>query len=283
MTFTEKLTRSIQSTQSLLCVGLDPVVSRIPQPLREKISDDAELIFEFCRRIVEITKPHACAFKPNLAFFEALGAPGWEAFEKLMDVIPSNRILIADAKRGDIGNTAYKYKEAFFDRLGADAITLNPFMGLETLSPYTKDVEKAVFVLVMTSNSGAADFMKRRFEGRTSLSEYIAEELSKLQSGSETHLGMVVGATQSSDLQPVLSAHSSSHLLIPGIGTQGGSLIELQKTLETHKGIPIINSSRSIIYAGENHEDWISRVLNRTLEMKESLKPITEKYVLKPA
>jgi orotidine-5'-phosphate decarboxylase len=279
MTFTEKLTRSVQSTQSLLCVGLDPVVSRIPRPLREKFTDDAELIFEFCRRVVETAKPHACAFKPNMAFFEALGAPGWEAFEKLMDVVPSNRILIADAKRGDIGSTADKYKEAFFDRIGADAITLNPFMGLETILPYTGDLHKGVFVLVMTSNSGAADFMKRRFEGRTSLSEYIAEELSKLQSVSKTHLGMVIGATQASDLQPVLKAHPSSHLLIPGIGTQGGSLSDLKTALSKHRGIPIINSSRSIIYAGHDHEDWIEHILNKTLAMKESLMPITRNYV----
>ena len=279
MTFTEKLLRSVQSTQSLLCVGLDPVVTRIPRPLKEKFTDDAELIFEFCRRIVEAVKPHACAVKPNMAFFEALGAPGWEAFEKLIDVVPSNRILIADAKRGDIGSTADKYKEAFFDRIGADAITLNPFMGLETILPYSSDKSKGVFVLVMTSNSGAADFMKRRFEGRTSLSEYIAEELSKLQLKSETHLGMVIGATQTSDLQPVLNAHPSSHLLIPGIGTQGGSLSDLEKVLSNHRGIPIINSSRSIIYAGDDHEDWIEHVLNKTLAMKESLKPITRSYV----
>jgi orotidine-5'-phosphate decarboxylase len=279
MTFTEKLSRSIHSSNSVLCVGLDPDVSRIPLPLKERFKDDSELIVEFCRLIIESTKLHACAYKPNVAFFEALGSAGWEAFESVLDFIPSNRILIADAKRGDIGNTGIKYKEAFFDRYDVDAVTLNPLMGLDTIQPFAKHPEKAVFALAMTSNTGAADFLKRRFEGRTSLSEYIAEELSKIQTVSETHMGMVVGATQSGELKPVLNAHSEAHLLIPGLGTQGGSVPDLKKALENHKGIPIINSSRAIIYAGEDQEDWIEKVLNKAIEFKKSLNSITERYV----
>ena len=215
MTFTEKLTRAVQSSGSVLCAGLDPDPEKIPKPLRDRIPDDGRLIFEFCRRVIEAVKPHVCAFKPNLAFFEALGAPGWSALEQVIDCIPSNRIVIADAKRGDIGNTAGKYKEAFFDRIGADAITLNPFMGMDTFEPFMQDPGKAIFVLTLTSNSGASDFMKRRFEGRASLSQYIAGELSKHQVQSATHLGMVVGATQTLELQPVLDAYPDAHLLIP--------------------------------------------------------------------
>jgi orotidine-5'-phosphate decarboxylase len=278
MTFTDKLTRAVQSSGSVLCAGLDPDPEKIPQPLRNRIPDDAELIFEFCRRVVEALKPHVCAFKPNLAFFEALGTPGWEAFEKVVDIIPSNRIIIADAKRGDIGNTAGKYREAFFDRLAVDAITLNPLMGMDTLKPFTNYRDKAVFVLTLTSNTGAADFMKRRFEGRSTLSEYIAGELSKFQEISATHMGMVVGATQNSDLKPVLDAHPDSHLLIPGIGTQGGSIPELEMSLQNHKGIPVINSSRSILYAGGNDEDWIQHVTDKAVSLKESLKPISSRY-----
>lgn len=279
MTFTEKLTRSVQSSNSVLCVGLDPDIERIPVSLKERFKDDAELIVEFCRLIIETTKIHACAFKPNVAFFEALGSEGWEAFEQVMDCIPSNRIVIVDAKRGDIGNTATKYKEAYFDRLNADAITLNPLMGLDTIQPFAQYPEKAVFILTLTSNTGAADFFKRRFEGRSSLSEYIAEEISKLQDVCETHLGMVVGATQTEEVKPVLKIHPKSHLLIPGIGTQGGKVSELKEVLAGHEGIPMINSSRSILYAGEKRETWIEDVLNKTLEIKESLKPITEQYV----
>lgn len=279
MTFTEKLLRSVGSSNSILCVGLDPDISKIPLPLKTRFTKETDLIVEFCRQVIETTKPHVCAYKPNVAFFEAYGAEGWKAFEAVLDLIPSNRVVIADAKRGDIGNTAQKYKEAFFDYYGVDSITLNPLMGLDTLHPFTKDKTKGVFVLTLTSNKGAADFFKRRFEGRTTLSEYLAGELSKLQNISDTHLGMVVGATQTTDLVSVLKANPGAHLLIPGVGTQGGNMDELKSVLEHHKGVPVISSSRSILYAGENREDWTEAVLNKTIETKESLKTITDRYV----
>ena len=278
MTYTEKLTNAVRSSGSLLCVGLDPDPDRIPAPLRNIYSSEPEFIFEFCRRIVEATKPHVCAFKPNTAFFEAMGSRGWEILERVMDAIPSNRVVIADAKRGDIGNTAAKYRTSLFDRLGADAVTLNPLMGLDTLEPFMDDETKAVYTLVMTSNSGAADFLKRRFEGRTSLSEYISEELSKLQHRSKTSLGMVVGATQASALKLVLEANPDAHLLIPGIGSQGGSISELAAVLRNHRGIPVINSSRAILYAGGNNEEWMEMSAAKALELKEELQPILKSY-----
>jgi len=279
MNYTDKLKRAVQSTNSTLCVGLDPVPDKIPKPLREEYSSDADLAFEFCRRVVECTKINACAYKPNMAFFEAMGAPGWEAFEKLLDVIPSNRVVIADAKRGDIGNTARMYKHAYFDHYQADAVTLNPLMGLETLDPFLEDEEKAIYTLVMTSNSGSADFLQRRFQGRMSLGEYIAEELSKKQDSSNGHIGMVVGATQIESIEPVIRAFPQSSLLIPGIGAQGGSIEGLRKTLEKHEGIPLINSSRGIIYAGGNEKNWAELVAQKASELKENLKEITLKYV----
>jgi orotidine-5'-phosphate decarboxylase len=279
MTFTEKLTHAVRSSGSILCAGLDPDPEKIPQPLREQIKDDSRLIFEFCHRVIEAVKPHVCAFKPNMAFFEALGSSGWRALEQVIDSIPSDKIVITDAKRGDIGNTASKYRETFFDRLNADAITLNPLMGLDTITPFGDEPGKAAFVLTLTSNTGAADFLKRRFEGRNSLGEYIAGELSKIQPRSSTHLGMVVGATQALEMKPVLNAHPNAHLLIPGIGTQGGSIPDLEKALENHRGIPIINSSRSILYAGGNHEDWIRYVTEQAVTLKESLNSISSRYV----
>ncbi|PWN05393.1 orotidine-5'-phosphate decarboxylase [Rhodohalobacter mucosus] len=281
MTFTDKLTRAVQSSGSVLCAGLDPDPDRIPKPLRDQIPDEGRLIFEFCRRVIEAVKPHVCAFKPNLAFFEALGAPGWNALEQVIDSIPSNRVVIADAKRGDIGNTAGKYREAFFDRLGADAITLNPLMGMDTIQPFTHYPDKAVFVLTLTSNEGAADFFKQRIEGGSSLSQYIAGELSRYQVQSAAHLGMVLGATQTTNLQPLLKAHPNAHLLIPGVGTQGGSIPDLEKVLENHKGVPIINSSRSILYAGRDNEDWIRYVTDQAVQLKESLHTISSRYAKK--
>lgn len=279
MTFTEKLQRAAQSSGSLLCVGLDPDPEKIPQPLKERYDNEADLIFEFCRRVVECTKVDACAYKPNIAFFESLGSAGWEAFERLLDAIPSNRIVIADAKRGDIGNTSNKYKEAYFDRYQVDAVTLNPLMGIETLDPFLENEEHAVFALTMTSNPGSADFLQKRFQGRMSLGEYIADALSKKQKSVAAQIGMVVGATQAPSAKPVLKAFPDSHLLIPGIGAQGGSIEELAQTLTDHLGYPIINSSRGIIYAGGDAENWTEYVAKAATELKESLRQITDRYV----
>lgn len=279
MNFTQKLKQAITSSNSTLCVGLDPDLKKIPAPLKEEYPEVERLIPEFCRRIIESTKVHVCAFKPNIAFFEALGPKSWSILEEIADMIPSNRVFIADAKRGDIGNTALKYKEAFFDQMGADAMTLNPLMGMDTLNPFLGDESKAIFVLAMTSNKGAADFFQRRLEGRVSIGEFIAEELSKMESESQTHLGMVVGATQTEFIQPLLKACPNAHLLIPGIGSQGGSVDEIEKVLRGHIGIPIINSSRAIIYAGGNEPDWVDHVSQKAIEMKESISKITEKYV----
>lgn len=279
MTFTEKLKKAVSSSNSVLCVGLDPNPDLIPHSLRKQFSEPHELFLEFCSRIIESTKESACAFKPNTAFFEALGSPGWQTLEQVINLIPDDKIIIADGKRGDIGNTAHQYKKAFFDELDADALTLNAFMGMDTLDPYLDEEGRALFVLAMTSNRGSADFLQRRFEGRMSLGEYLAEELEKKQDKSLTHLGLVVGATQIESISPVINAYPEAHLLIPGIGKQGGSVQELQRVLESHNGIPVINSSRSIIYAGSETENWEEAVSKKAFEMKESLTIITERYV----
>lgn len=279
MTFTEKLKKAVSSSNSVLCVGLDPNPELIPKLLQKNFSEPYELILEFCSRIIELTKDSACAFKPNSAFFEALGSRGWQVLEEVINLIPDDKIIIADAKRGDIGNTALQYKKAFFDELNADALTVSAFMGMDTLDPFLGEEEKALFVLAMTSNRGSADFLQRRFEGRMSLGEYLAEELEKKQDKSLTHLGLVVGATQIVSISPVINAYPNAHLLIPGIGKQGGSVNELQWVLNDHNGIPIVNSSRSIIYAGGESENWEEAVSEKASEMKDSLQTITRRYV----
>ncbi|MDX1642622.1 MAG: orotidine-5'-phosphate decarboxylase [Balneolaceae bacterium] len=278
MTFTEKLKKAVSSSNSVLCVGLDPNTELIPQRLRNQFSDPHKFVLEFCSRIIESTKEFACAYKPNTAFFEALGSSGWQTLEQVRKLIPDDKIIIADAKRGDIGNTALQYKKAFFDELNTDAITLNALMGMDTLDPFLNEEGKAAFVLAMTSNRGSADFLQRRFEGRMSLGEYMAEELEKKQDKSLTHLGLVVGATQIGSILPVINAHPEAHLLIPGIGKQGGSVSQLQAVLQNHRGIPIINSSRSIIYAGSESENWEEAVSKKASDMKDSLQTITQRY-----
>jgi len=227
---------------------------------------------------VEATKIDAVAYKPNLAFFEALGSGGMKVLESLMDIIPPAKITIADAKRGDIGSTAEKYKEAFFGHLNADSITLNPLMGLETLQPFLHDQTKAVYILAMTSNRGASDFMQLPIMGRVSLGEYISEHIRKIQEKSATHIGMVVGATHPEAADAVLRANPGAHLLMPGIGAQGGDIELLEKLLSNHRGIPLINSSRAILYAGGDNENWEELIQQKASAVRQSLAGITAQY-----
>jgi len=279
MTFTQKLQRAVRSSNSVLSVGLDPDLAKIPKPLKDLFPDREELVFEFCRRIIEATKTEAAAYKPNLGFFEALGPGGWRVLDALMDIIPAAKVTIADAKRGDIGTTAEKYKEAFFDQLHADSVTLNPLMGFDTLQPFLQDESKAVFVLTITSNIGAADLLRMPIMGRSSVGEYIAQHLSLMQQGAATHLGMVVGATQPDGARQVLAVYPEAHLLMPGVGVQGADINLLERLLEGHQGIPIINSSRSIIYAGGDMENWEELVQKKAAETRASLMKITKKYL----
>ncbi len=279
MTFNEKLLASIKKSQSVLCVGLDPDPQKIPAVFARNYTNTNELIAAFCKKIIEITEPCCCAYKPNLAFFESLGPKGLDTFSKVLDSIPDDKIVIADAKRGDIGHTAGFYKKAYFDTFDVDAITLSPLMGFETLTPFLDDVSKAVYVLALTSNPGADDFLKKPFDGFPKLSEYIAHHLSQLNATQPGHIGMVVGATQTEELESVIGRFTKASLLIPGIGSQGGSIDELSEALANHEGLPVINSSRSILYAGEDSENWESAVEQAAQNVKIKLKTITNRYV----
>lgn len=279
MTFTEKLKASVQNSSSTLCVGLDPNLELLPRPVKDQFESPEEQVTYFCKLVIDYTAEFAAAFKPNLAFFEALGKNGLSVYEEVVNHIPENKIIVADAKRGDISSTADHYKKAYFDQLEADAITINPLMGFETLEAFSKDEAKGLYVLTLTSNSGASDFLKQPFKKFNSMAEYIADQLSKRSRFSDTHLGMVIGATQADEATSVLKYHPEGALLIPGIGAQGGSVSELEKALKDHKGIPLINSSRGIIYAGKDEGDWPEYVAEKAKTMKQKLSSITKKYV----
>lgn len=236
MTFLDKLSATVRAQRSVLCVGLDPSPARLTTSVEDH-----------CRRVVDATLPYAVAYKPNLAFFEALGADGWAILERVIAHIPSDRILIADAKRGDIGTTAEHYAQAFFDELKVDAITLNPLMGFETLLPFLNNPTKAAFVLTLTSNPGAADFFLQPFAGESTLAEHIAARLGAMNTAG--HIGMVIGATHPETIAGVVARHPHGTLLIPGVGTQGGSISELRGALAAHQGIPLVNVTRDIFYA----------------------------------
>lgn len=279
MTFVQKLQAAVSDSNSTLCVGLDPNLSKLPVSVKKLFKSHEEQVIHFCKMVIDVTKNDCAAYKPNLAFFEALGSSGLSVFHEVLTHIPENRIIIADAKRGDISTTAEHYKKSFFDQFHVDAITLNPLMGFETLDAFTEDGSKGIYALALTSNPGADDFLKKPFEGFDMMAQYIASELEKRSSSSDAHLGMVIGATQAELSKSVTDLHKKASLLIPGIGAQGGSIEELAASLKEHEGIPLINSSRGIIYAGNDHENWTEHVAHKAQEMKEKLNMITERYV----
>lgn len=279
MTFIQKLHSAVTSSKSVLCVGLDPNLNLLPASVKAQFSEPEEQVIFFCKTVIDHTHEFCAAYKPNLAFFEALGSSGLAVFHEVIAHIPEKHIVISDAKRGDISTTAEHYKKSFFDQFHVDAITLNPLMGFETLDAFTHDESKGIYTLALTSNPGANDFLKKPFEGFDMMGQYIASELARRSVSAKGHLGMVIGATQAELSKSVTDLHKTASLLIPGIGAQGGSVEELAKALSDHEGIPLINSSRGIIYAGSDHENWMEHVAHKAKETKEKLNIITERYV----
>ncbi|MTI86834.1 MAG: orotidine-5'-phosphate decarboxylase [Balneolaceae bacterium] len=279
MTFTKKLETAIKSTKSTLCVGLDPNLDLLPQPVKNQFETAEEQVTHFCKLVIDYSLGYSAAYKPNLAFFEALGRNGLGVLEEVINHIPDDKIVIADAKRGDISSTAEHYKKTFFDYFDVDAVTLNPLMGFETLEAFGKDENKAIYVLTLTSNAGAIDFFKKPFAQFDSMGQYIAHKLAAKSADYQSHLGMVIGATQAEEASLVIEQHTKGALLIPGIGVQGGSINELKKALINHAGLPLINSSRGIIYAGKDHENWPELVEEKAKKTRNELMPITNQYV----
>jgi orotidine-5'-phosphate decarboxylase len=278
MTFEQKLRQAVTGSQSVLCVGLDPVLDRIPDSIKDENDTIEDIVIHFLKSVVETTSDYCCAYKPNLAFFEALGENGLNVFKQIVDYIPDNKIIIADAKRGDIGHTAASYKKAYFNTFDVDAITLSPFMGFDTLESFLDDESKAIYALTLTSNKGAEDFLLKPFQGYNMMSDYIAENLKSLSNRHPGHTGMVVGATKADILKEVINRHPHASLLIPGIGAQGGSVDDLEKAIELHPGIPLINSSRGIIYSGMG-KNWQEDVEKAADKLKSKLFNITNRYV----
>ena len=261
LTSSSKLYKAILAKQSYLCVGLDPDISKIPNCFGEGV----EAVEVFCLEVINSTKHVAVAYKPNLAFFEPFGSKGWEVLDRVIEAIPSDCLVIADAKRGDIGNTSSKYAEAIFDSLGADAITVAPYMGADSVTPFTDRKDKWTILLALTSNPGADDF---EFHGDTPLFEKV---LTKAQDwGTPDNLMFVVGATRPEILARVRELAPSSFLLVPGVGAQGGTIERVAKFgLNARCGL-LVNSSRGIIYAGEN-EETVEAAMSKTKAAAEDL------------
>ena len=248
MKFIEKLKKASSKNNSLLCVGLDTELEKIPKFLL----GEKDPIFSFNQKIIDSTSDLVCAYKPNLAFYEAYGIKGLEALKKTCEYIPENIPIILDAKRGDIGNTSKMYAKAIFDEFKADGVTLNPYLGEDSLSHFLEYEDKCSFILCLTSNAGAKDFQLQNIEGK-SLYKIVAEKVKSWNK--KMNCGLVVGATYPEQLKEIREIAEEMPILIPGIGAQKGD-VELTVKYGTDRNgeLAIINSSRGIIYASSEKD-----------------------------
>lgn len=269
----EKLFDQIKQKQSFLCIGLDPEITKIPGHLK----DSDMPLFEFNRGIIDATHDLAIAFKPNLAFYESQGTKGWQQFELTIRYIRDNFpeiLIIADAKRGDIGNTSKKYAETFFMNLPCDAVTVAPYMGSDSVLPFLEYPGKWVILLALTSNQGADDFQFLSTIHHERLFETVLRK--SLQWGNPENMMYVVGATRASMLVKVREIVPDHFLLIPGVGAQGGDLEEVAGYGFNSRCGLIVNSSRAILYADDS-ERYAEAARERALEVQLRMKDILGK------
>jgi len=243
-----QLIENIRMRKSFLCVGLDTDIQRIPTFLLQ--AEDP--VFEFNRRIIDATRNYCVAYKLNTAFYEALGADGWRIMHKTFHYIGKSHFTIADAKRGDIGNTCNMYARAFFEHMDCNAITLAPYMGQDSVNPFLKYPGKFSIVLGLTSNPGAADFQYLYTEGNTKLYQQVIQKAAAW--GSSENMMFVAGATRAEWLKNIRQIIPDHFLLVPGVGAQGGSLEEVVKYGMNNEVGLLVNSSRAIIYASSGED-----------------------------
>lgn len=242
-----QLVHQIFEKRSYLCVGLDTDLAKIPAHLQA--APDA--VFNFNKAIIDATKGHCVAYKINTAFYEALGVKGWEIMEQTVRYIPDTHFKIADAKRGDIGNTSAQYAKAFFETLPFDAITVAPYMGADSIRPFLEYSDKWTIVLGLTSNSGAADFELQKI-GSDYLYQHVLKTVARW--GTPDNLMFVVGATQAAAFAEIRELTPQHFYLVPGVGAQGGSLKDIsENALISDCGL-LVNASRAIIYASEKED-----------------------------
>jgi orotidine-5'-phosphate decarboxylase len=253
MKFIEKLLVASRENNSLLCVGLDPEPVRFPPQYLGMPAEES--VLHFCREIIEATAPYVCAFKPNIAFFEVLGAQGMHVFQEVVKAIPEHIPVIVDAKRGDIGNTACNYASAFFDTYGCDAITVNPYLGRDSVEPFLAHRDKGVFLLCRTSNPGGRDFQNLLVQDADGTSRPLYEVVAQQVQEWGDNCGLVVGATYPRELSKIRELCPKLPILIPGVGTQGGDLAaSVAAGVDAHGERAILAVSRAILYAGDGNE-----------------------------
>ena len=263
MTRAELITQ-IKVKKSFLCVGLDAALDKIPKHLLEF----EDPIFEFNKQIIDATKDFCVAYKPNLAFYESLGIKGWQSLQKTLDYIPKDIFTIADAKRGDIGNTSQMYAETFFKTIPFDSVTVNPYMGSDSVKPFLNFNGKWVILLALTSNLGSNDFQNIFDNDNIPFYEKVIQTSKNW--GNEENMMYVVGATRSGALAKIRKIVPNHFLLVPGVGAQGGSLKDVVENGMNHDCGLLISSSRSIIYSG-NDSRFASSARKSALKIKKEM------------
>jgi orotidine-5'-phosphate decarboxylase len=265
----QQLTGQINKKRSYLCVGLDTDITKIPKHLLSL----PDPVFEFNKAIIDATKDFCVAYKINTAFYEALGVKGWEALEKTVNYIPEEHFKIADAKRGDIGNTSSQYAKAFFETMPFDAITVSPYMGEDSVRPFLEYEGKWAIVLGLTSNKGAEDFELQRIDENTT-NRYLYEKVLQKVSGWGTtdNLMFVIGATQADEFTYIRKLTPNHFYLVPGVGAQGGSLKEIsEKAIIKQDCGLLVNVSRAVIYSS-NGADFADRAASAAAAYRDEMK-----------
>lgn len=271
MNFITKLRAIQRANNTLLCIGLDTDPAKLPSFLKTQANPQ----YEFNRRIIAVTKDLVCAFKINSAFYEAEGERGWSAMRETLRSVPSSTISIADAKRGDIGNSSERYSRIFFEEFKFDAVTVNPYMGKDSVAPFLQSPEQCAFILALTSNPGSKDFQQLRV-GKKFLYEKVIETAMKWNE--KKNIGFVVGATNPKELKSIRKYAPKVPLLIPGVGAQGGSVkAAVQHGCDINGEIAIINVSRSILYASSG-EDFADSARREAIKIRDEINFWREKF-----
>lgn len=271
MKFIDKLLRAQRKNQSLVCVGLDTDQSKLPRHLGQS----KNAVLNFNQHIIDATSDLACAYKLNLAFYEALGERGWRILKETLACVPGHVVTIGDGKRGDIGNSAERYAAALYDELGFDAVTVNPYMGYDSVEPFIRSNQHCAFILALTSNEGSNDFQRLTIGGRP-LYERIVQ--ATLKWNVKDNIGLVVGGTHPNELQSIRQLANSMPILIPGIGKQGGDLeCAVRFGCDKNGGLAIINASRSILYASSGR-DFTSAARTETLQLRDQIQKVRDRF-----
>jgi orotidine-5'-phosphate decarboxylase len=268
-----ELAEQIKKKRSYLCVGLDTDLEKIPKHLL----DTADPIFEFNRQIIDSTHEYCVAYKPNIAFYEALGPKGWESLQKTLDYIPKDIFTIADAKRGDIGNTSSLYARAFFRHMNFDSITVAPYMGEDSVKPFLQFENKWVILLAHTSNPGSSDFQLTEsvVTGRKLYEEVL---IKSQQWASADQMMFVVGATQAEKIESIRALAQDYFFLVPGIGAQGGDLEMVSKHGMNKQCGLLVNSARAIIYAS-SEKDFAAVAKKEAQKVRDEMTSYLERYL----